>query len=698
MMTSATHEQTTDLDALFTPSSVAVIGASDNPARIGGRVLARFIEHFAGPIYAVNANRDTVQGHACVRTVEELPAAPDLAVLAIPAELVLDAVEGLAALGCRIAIVLSSGFAELGQEGRQQQDRLRDIAERSGMRIIGPNCVGAISVPSGVLATFADLHTRNVQVDDRPGIGIVSQSGALGSVFYHAADTLGLRVTYMCTTGNEADVSAAEVIAALLERPDVHTLMVYLEALSDPEMLYAAGRRALELGKPIVALKVGVSATGARAAASHSGSLAAPDRLAESLLDRSGIIRAHSPVELVNMTAALAGGRIPDGDRVAVMTLSGGVGIMIADEIDKQGLTLPQTSDQTAQRVRQLIPDYGSAQNPIDYTANAVNNPAGFAELVDTVVTDDDFDMVIISGLSMATFDESVAAIKRARDKVTKPVIVSVSGPNSVIVNERGVPCIADSVQAAAALGALKVYADHQTRSPGDPPLLSAGAAQASRTRTLTGAETRALLTRYGVPFVREISTVGTQAAAQAADEIGYPVAVKLDPVVAEHKSDIGGVRLHMRTSDDVRAAVISMQTASGAAGDVPVVVQQMADHGLELTVGAIRDAALGPAVVVGLGGVLVEVLDEVQMSLVPVNSDDADRMVRQLCGGRLTTGARGLDDDAVRKVNDVVVAVSTLMAECADVVEIDLNPLIVSPAGLVAVDALVRVADRDPG
>ncbi|WP_232718817.1 acetate--CoA ligase family protein [Gordonia metallireducens] len=681
------------LDALFAPASVGVIGASDDSARIGGRVLARFLEHFSGPVHAVNANRDVVQGHPCHRSIADMPDVPDLVVIALPAHLVPDAAEELGKRGCRVAIVFSSGFAESGAEGKQLQDRLGEIAERSGMRIIGPNCVGAISVPSGVLATFADLQAT-VLPSAGSGVGIVSQSGALGSVFFHAADAIGLPVSYLCTTGNEADVSAAEVISTLIERPDVHAVMVYLEALSDPEVLYAAGRRALALGKPIVVLKVGVSASGARAAASHSGSLAAPDRFAQALLDRAGLIRAHSPTELVNVTAALAGGRFPAGDRVAVMTLSGGVGIMIADALEQGGLTLPPTGDATARQIEKLIPEYGSAHNPIDYTANAVNDPAGFGEILDAVVSDDDFDMVIISGLAMGNFDDNVAAIKRARDSVSKPVIVSVSGANSVRVNRHGVPCIPDSVQAANALVALKLYADHRSRPESEAPLLSAGASPGSANRTLGADETRKLLSRFGIPVVREVGAEGEEAAVRAAEAVGYPVAVKLDPAVAEHKTEIGGIRLDVRTADEVRSAVAAMQNAAGCAGDVPVVVQQMVGRGLELTVGAVRDGALGPAVLVGLGGVLVEVVDEIEMSLVPVNAADAQRMVRVLCAGRLAAGTRGLDEAAVLDVAAVVTSISSLMAQCPEVVEIDVNPLILSSAGLVAVDGLIRVAD----
>nr|WP_237421954.1 acetate--CoA ligase family protein [Gordonia sp. SID5947] len=682
---------------MFTPASVAVIGASDDPARIGGRVLARFLDHFAGPVYAVNANRDTVQGHPAARSIADLPAAPDLAVLALPANLVPDAIDELAASGCRAAIVFSSGFAESGAEGKAMQDRLRTAAAESGMRIIGPNCVGTMSLPSGVLATFADLQT-DVTPSAQPGVGIVSQSGALGSVFFHAAEALGLHVSYMCTTGNEADVSAAEAIAALVERPDVQAVMVYLEALSDPEVLYTAGRRALELGKPIVALKVGVSDSGARAAASHSGSLAAPDRFAQALLDRAGIMRAGSPVELVTVTAALAAGRFPAGDRVAVMTLSGGVGIMIADALDAGGLSLPRTRDETARQIEKLIPEYGSAQNPIDYTANAVNDPAGFAEILDAVVTDDDFDMVIISGLAMGTFDENLATIKRVRDKVTKPVVVSVSGANSVTVNRHGIPCVPDAVQAANAVVALKTYADLRARRSAEKPLLGDGSAHGTTHHTLTAEETRELLSRFTIPVVQEIDAVDEASAVQAADTVGYPVAVKLDSAVAEHKTEVGGIRLDVRDAAGVRAAVADMRAASGMTGDVPVVIQQMVGRGLELTVGAIRDSTLGPAVLVGLGGVMVEILDEIEMSLVPVSHADAERMLRKLCGGRLTTGPRGMDDATVKAVGDVIVALSSLMAQCPDVTEVDVNPLIVGEPGPVAVDGLVRVARPDMG
>lgn len=681
-----------DLDALFAPSSVAVIGASDNAGRIGGRVLKRFIDHFAGPIYAVNANRDTVQGRACFRAIELLPEAPDLAVLAIPAAQVLDAVTSLAQRGCRAAIILSSGFAELGPDGKAEQDRIAAVARSTGMRIIGPNCVGTIAIPNGMLATFADLQMRPMAVNAEPGVAIVSQSGALGAVFFQAADALGLRVNYVCTTGNEADVSAAEALLDLIERPDVSTVMVFLEALREPEILYKAGRRAQELGKPIVAMKVGVSETGVMAAASHSGSLAAPDRYAQALLDSAGIIRADSPLELLNMSAAFAGRRLPDGNRVAVMTLSGGVGIMIADEMDKWGLILPRTRSKTAETIARLIPVYGSTKNPIDYTANAVNDPKGFAEILDAVATDEDFDMILVSGLSMATFDEAVAAIRNAKEKVSKPILVSMSGPAPVTLNEVGIPCIGDSVQAAKALGALWHYAREHETARSEAPLLGSACSAGRPTTSLDGEQTRALLSEYGVPVVAEMGAVGATEAAVVAAQLGFPVAVKLDQSVAAHKTEIGGVRLDLRNADEVADAVASMQAAIGRDDGVPVIVQRMAAGGLELTVGATRDRALGPAIMVGIGGVMVEILDEIQMSLVPVSGGDARRMVLRLCQGRLATSPRGLSDTNIGELSAVIEGLSRLMVDCPDVVEVDVNPVIVTVDGLVAVDGLVRV------
>lgn len=691
-MSTRTDEPAVSLDALFSPGTVAVIGASDDPSRIGGRVLVRLTEHFAGTIYPVNAHRDSVQGLRSYRSPEDLPTRPDLAIIAVPAARVLPAIESLSAKGCRAAIVLTSGFAELGPEGKEVQDRLGAIARESGMRIVGPNCVGTISMPHRMLATFADLQMRPVGERHGPGVAVVSQSGALGATFFQAADALGLNVTYVCTTGNEADVSAAEAVAALVERPDVHTVMVFLEALRDPDILLAAGRRALELGKPIVAMKVGRSDAGARAAASHSGSLAAPDRLAQALFDSAGILRADSPQELLAMTSAMAAQRFPAGDRVAVMTLSGGVGIMMADELDAQGLSLPPTSAATRSVLEGLMPAYGSPVNPIDYTANAVNDPAGFADILEAVVMDDDFDMVCINGLSMATFEESVAAIAAVRNRSSKPIIVSMSGVGPETFNALGIPCISDTVQAAKALGSLRRYALARTRARPTAPLLSAGASAGGDSRILSGDETRTLLSDAGVPLVPERAAAGADAAADAAAVIGFPVAVKLDQSVTPHKTEVGGIELGLTSADDVRGAVERMQASLHLTDAPPVIVQRMVGRGIELSVGAVRDGELGPAVMVGLGGVMVEILDEIALALVPVDEDDARALVQSLCDGRLVSSGRGLDEAAARQVAEVVIAVSRLMEEASHVVEVDINPLILDGGQLIAVDGLVRV------
>ena len=465
------------------------MGASDDPARIGGRVLSHVREHFEGLIYPVNAKRSTVQGLMAYQAVEELPAPPDLAVVAVPARDVARVVESLGELGTGSAVIFSSGFVETGNKGQYEQERIRNLAQAYGMRIVGPNCIGIINLPKGLVATFT---TPQLNAGTSARLAIVSQSGSVGMMLWNEAHKLGLGASYLGTTGNEADVTAAEVVAYLLEQPDVGSIMLFIEALNDPEGLFDAGTRALELEKPIIAIKAGSTIRGGVAAVSHTGAIAVPDRLAQSLLDRAGIMRVRSPTELVYFSAAFCAHRYPGGDQLGVMTGSGGVGLLVTDEAVASGLTLPPPSPDTEREIQKRIPSFGSARNPIDITGNFINDSSTYEELLDIIVTDDQFDACCICGVMATRAEEMAMTIKAAADRNTKPVLVYT--PNADVVRllmGHGVPTFNDPVLMARAVGRLRAYASRSQVGPSVRPLLLSGRSTAGVREVLSAAEER---------------------------------------------------------------------------------------------------------------------------------------------------------------------------------------------------------------
>ncbi|WP_182379280.1 CoA-binding protein [Nocardioides sp. WS12] len=461
------------LDCLFAPKKIAVIGASDNKARIGGRVLDYLLTQFPGQTYPVNPGRATVQGVPGYPTVADLPETPDLAIVAVRSEDVLSVVDQLGQRGTGAAIVFSSGFAETGDEGRHEQEEMHAIARKYGMRLLGPNCIGLVNRSEGLLATFAAI---SAPADEGGGVAIVSQSGAVGAFFWREVHRVGLGANYLCTTGNQSDVTAAEAVSHLIEQPDVKSVLLFLEGLPDPDVLLSAGLRALELGKPIVAMKSGFSAGGAAAAASHTGSAPSDDALVEALLERAGIVRAETPAELVYFSAAFAAGRFPTGNKLGIVTGSGGLGVVMADEAARAGLVLNRPSPSTEAKIRERIPPFGSSRNPIDYTANSVNDPTIFDSVVDTVLQEAGYDGVCISGISPTTSAERAAAVRDSVERNQKPALVHTADPEVVrYLIANGVPAFTDAPTMVRAMAALSEYARRLAQGSKPAPTLAVG-------------------------------------------------------------------------------------------------------------------------------------------------------------------------------------------------------------------------------
>jgi acetate---CoA ligase (ADP-forming) len=699
---SAAPRSSTTLNALFEPRSIAVVGASDDPRTINGRTLAHLRAAFPGEIIPVHPQRATVQGLPAAASLADLAHPPDLVIVAIRAEAVIEVAEQAGSLGVPALLVFSSGFAETGPAGLALQRRLLDVAQRHRTLLFGPNCLGVINVSTGVLATFADLPEPG---SFRPGgVALVSQSGAFGSMLFKAAQRTGIAMSYFAATGNEADVTQVDVLADYVERPDVHTILGFGEQIGDPQGFRAVAERARALEKPIVFLKVGRSGAGARAAISHTGSLTGAERVIDAAFQQYGVVRADTMADLLGYARIFEQRRRPAGRRLGIVTVSGGVGVLLADAAVASGLEVPELAGESRARVAATIPAFGSPGNPVDCTAQiGVNDRAALATVLRTVAALPEVDMVCYAGLSEDPGPDWLDALQVLASDVDKPAVVW--GPSPVAVarlSDRGVTSYLEPEGAIRALAAL---ANFHLVPPLRPP---ASARDPRRSRdaeallasagpgVMAEPDARRLLSLYGIAGPAQEVVHDGAGALDAAARIGYPIALKVLSRDLPHKSDAGGVSLGLRTAPEVengyRQLLAAVAASAPAAAIDGVLVQAMIPAGLELLVGLHRDRDFGPVLTVGLGGTHTEIIDRTASRLAPVGGAEAGRALAEVAGGRLLRRDRGLTPAALEAVCAIVVAVGDLAAELDLVTEVDLNPVIAHRDGAAVADALVVV------
>jgi acetate---CoA ligase (ADP-forming) len=678
-----------DLTPLFAPRSLAVLGVSRNPSKLGFRLLQNVKEGgFAGAIHPVNPSGETILDLPTVRTIDALPAGVDLALVSLPAPAVPDAVKALAARRVRVAVILSSGFGEVDDDGRATQRDLLATAGAAGLRLVGPNCMGVYSAPAGLNGTyFWDLPRAP------GGISIVSQSGAYGGLIFRHLGGRGLGVARFVSIGNQVDVEIAEVLEWLVDDPATSLIACFVEALRDGPRFLAAARRAA--GRtPIVMLKGGRSDAGRRAAGSHTGSLAGAWEVYRAACASAGVVLAEETEEFFDAIETLvATPARPSAPSVAVLTVSGGPSVIAADTAEREGLAVPALGASTRAALRALLPPFAAVGNPVDLTPQA--EPARIAAAVRCV-----FDEAAIAGvvavdvgLDIPQFAEAVVAA--ARD-TGKPAVAFTADTPQVNARLRagGVPVLPSPERAVRAWRALWSAGRPRGRVLAPAPTLAGdlrAAIDAGR-GPLPYALARRLLESCGIRFCREAIVGGAAEAVAAAERIGYPVVVKADAAALTHKTEAGGVRLDVADAAAVRAAYEAVRARTGAQR---VVVQERVGPGVELLLGARRDEVFGPVVVVGTGGVLTEVLRDVSVRLAPLAEGEAEAMLAEGARPRLLAGPRGLRAVEPAPLVQAIRSIADLIAAESRVVEIDVNPLIAAGPDVVAVDALVIVADE---
>lgn len=684
-----------ELELLFNPRSIAVVGASEKPASIGARTLDNLLKHsnFDGELFLVSATRSEIAGRPCYRSVRELPATPDVAVVVVPATAVIDVIEQCAERGVKFAVVLTSGFSETGDEGRALEERMLAIARRGGMRIYGPNCPGLCNVNARLGLTFSPSFPRDL----KPGpIGIATQGGGLGRNVMQAMER-GIGVAAWSSSGNEADLQVADFIDYMAEAPDIKVIVALIEGFKDGRKFVEAARKAARLGKPIVALKIGRSAYGAKAAASHTASITGSADVNSAALRQLGVIEVDDIDELVD-TAWLLARQLPgEAEDVAVYCSSGGAAALTADIIGQHGLGMASFAEETTRSLVEQLPSFAAVGNPVDTTAAVISNPELIDSTLLTVCRDPNVGIVVLpssidyGNVTLVTAEASIRAQQHSPVPIL-PIWMSDrlgeafhAYAEAGMVPARTVGKAIKAVRRWVDYGRWRRAAHHLEWAPW--PSLGQALPE-GRPLALTEPEGKAWLARHGVPVPRgALARTRQEAIAQAA-QLGFPLVAKVASADITHKTEVGGVQLGLQDDAAVGQAwdaiMASVDKKAPGARIEGLVVERMAPAGgVETFIGVSRDPVFGHVLTFGLGGIHVEVFKDVSRRLLPLQRPEAEAMVREIKSFALLDGARGRPKADVDALVDLLMAISGFVeAHAQRIDELDLNPVWVGPAG----------------
>jgi acetyltransferase len=696
------------LDTFFAPDSIALIGASRDLEKIPGRLLSMLRKNeFPGRIYPINPNYGDIDGLKCFSSIADVGQPIDLAIVIIPARAVLGALEQCAAAGVKNAVIISSGFAEEGGDSAAMQDAIVALAKKTGMRISGPNAEGFYSQVQRVAATFSPT------VDVKPGaappvatkrrIGIVAQSGGIGFAIYHRAKALGVALSYVISAGNESDLGAGEFLEYMVQDPSTDVILLFIEGIRDVEKFLDAARRAAETGKPVIVTKVGRSGAGERAAASHTASMAGWSAAYDAVFAKYGFIVSNDLDEAVTIAALLTTNPMPKGDRVAVLTVSGGAGIWGADTVSMQGLQVPELSKPIQAEISALLPSYGATGNPIDVTAQGVHS-GGLQKSIDLLDVSDEVDaiLVVLSLSSDTRMPFKQAELKPVLDAQNKPIVFySYTLPSDFARKElaaSGAVVLSGLTHVGVAMRQMVQRARFKLAPPADPaasPLRDISAYLKSV--TLSEFDSKSLLRDAGIALPDEVLVTEKAALDAAIARAGLPLVMKIQSRDIPHKSEVGGVCVNITTKGEAFAAYQSLLESAGRhrpnAAIQGVLVSPMAKKGVEIIVGTLLDATFGPMIMVGLGGITTELFRDVIYRPAPVNAIEASAMLAELKAAPLLNGFRGAAKADVAALAQLIAQVSRLAARYAgEISEIEINPVLVHPEGqgVTIVDALV--------
>jgi acetyltransferase len=721
------------LDAIFAPTTVAVIGATETPGSVGRTILWNLMSNpFGGTIFPVNPKRSSVLGFKAYPKIAEIPEPVDLAVIATPAHTVPAIIQECVDAGVNGAIIISAGFKEIGEQGIELERQIMDYARQGNLRIVGPNCLGVMNPLTGLNATFASAIAR-------PGnVAFISQSGALCTSILDWSFRENVGFSAFVSIGSMLDVDWGDLIYYFGEDPRTKSIVIYMESVGDARSFLSAARE-IALSKPIIVIKAGCTEQAAKAAASHTGAIAGSDAVLDAAFRRCGVLRVHSISYLFSMTELLAKQPPPKGPNLTILTNAGGPGVITTDALISQGSELTELAPETIEALNQILPTHWSHNNPIDILGDA--DPERYAQSLEIAANDPNTDglLVILTPQSMTEPTQTAEKLKRYAKLKGKPVLASWIGGTEVtagaeILNQAGIPAFPFPDMAARLFHymwrynynlqglyetPLRVHKDDQANrflagklagKIGTIPEQMTGRAYAElviktardtgRT-TLTEFESQRVFAAYGIPTVKTLIAMTEDRAVEVAEEIGYPVVVKLYSDSITHKSDISGVRLNLENADEVMSAYRGIKQAVteklGAEYFDGVIVQPMIkSQGYELIIGSMVDPQFGPMVVFGAGGVLIHVIDDCAIGLPPLNTTLARRMIEQTKIYKILKGVRGQAPINLEILEQILVRFSYLLVEQPWIKETDINPLLVSPDGFIALDACVILHDQE--
>ena len=695
------------LEAFFNPRSVAVIGASRSKEKLGHGVLANLIEYgYPGQIYPINPKADEILGLKCYPSVLDVPGPIDLAIVVIPAQFVAAVLEECGQKGVKGVVIISAGFREAGREGVKRERKIVDIAKRYKMRLVGPNCLGIIDTVCPLNASFA------AGMPPKGTIAFMSQSGALCTAILDWALAAGIGFSHFVSLGNKADVAEVDLLEAWENDPHSNVILTYIEGLP-------AGRKFMEVARrvtrriPVIAVKAGTTSAGSRAVSSHTGSLAGSERAYEAAFRQSGVLRAESIQHLFDYSLAFAYQPVLRGKRIAIVTNAGGPGVMATDALEREGLSLASLSRDTIEFLRTHLPPAANIYNPVDVLGDALADRYGLA--LEAVLKDKNVDgvIVILTPQVMTEIEETARLVGEIAARYDKPVLGCFMGEAKgsagiKILNEHKIPNYPFPERAVGAMRAMMDYRRWLERPPlkveefeVDREKVKEIFAQvrAEGRVTIGDAEAREIMQAYGIPIPQSKLARTPEEAVEIAEEIGYPVVMKVASPDILHKTDIGGVKLNIASATDVRDAFdLLVYRATRFMPDAEIwgcLVQEMVKEAKEVIVGMNCDPQFGPLVMFGLGGIYVEALRDVSFRIAPFSRQEAEEMIREIRSYELLKGVRGERPADIAAIVDCLLRVSQLATDFPEIVELDINPLMVKEAGggAVAVDMRLVLA-----
>ena len=688
-----------DLNTLFEARTVAILGASSDPMKLGGRPI-RFLKAsgFKGKIYPVNPKNDEIQGLKAYRTVGDIPGEVEQAIIILPAKSCAQALRDCAAKGIRMIQLFSSGFAEEGEQGKAMQDEVMAIAREHGIRVLGPNCLGVVGVSNRFFATFS---TALEALEPMPGvISIATQSGAFGSCAYSIAIQRGIGLARIAATGNEADIDVALCIDFFATDPATKVICAALEGCRDGNLLRSALLKAADNGKPVILMKVGTSEVGVAAAATHTGSLAGDDAVFDTVFEECGAWRAKSIEEMLDIAYFCAQLPEPASRQASIVTVSGGIGILMADDCENYNLDLPELPQASRDPIHALLP-FAPLGNPMDTTAQVTAVKDGVTEVMEMILSQTEWPIIMLymaqSAAAPLKFEPMKQALFQLRNKYPERCFVLVGPSDAGVVREleeKGFVVLADPSRAVRAMGAYRQIIERRSRLRRLPPT-QAGQIRLILPDTGNEAQAKQFLQQSGLPILEERLCATADLAAAAATELGYPVVLKVVSEQITHKTEIGGVVLNLDSESTVRQAFDAiMSSARQHRPDAKiqgVLVSPMAGNGVETILGTTTDPIFGPMIMFGLGGISVELFRDVAFASAPLDQTRAIQLINKVRGSALLKGWRGQPAMDMQALVCALVDLSNIAASHSTTIDsIDVNPFLVRKHGAVCLDAVI--------